>query len=377
MTTPATSTARPRLLLLTDLPAGAAESAVDGVFRRELRRHFEVDVVFHDRDAREVRRIQDTVVVPKRALRGGILPALREVADPAAADFIIVRNKYYLLGQCLDVPCRGRVGFWETFPHSFRRLADAEQEGRAVFRKRIEYAWRRWSEDRLLRRTAFFLPITARHAREFHPAVAVPVSPLPMGIDPALFPATAPSPQRPAFGGSLRFVYTGTVDALRRVDVLNAVFHAAPGDFRLDYYTFSDNPTVAALRACGDPRIQLHPALPRPELVEALRGADVGLGYVPPVRTYIGSSPTKTLEYAALGLTIMANRLPDYDDWLDPGAAIFTEFEPTAIRAGLDQILATPREALAARGALAAHGARQNRSYAVLADRLAAFLTGL
>ncbi len=365
--------ARPRLLLLTDLPAGAAESAVDGVFRQHLRSRFDVDVVFHDRDVREVRRVGDTVVVPKRALRGGILEALGAVADPAGYDFLVVRNKYYLLRQCLRGPRRGRLGFWETFPHSYRRVADAEQEGRARLRKRLEYAWRQWSEDRLLRRVDFFLPITARHALEFHPDVAVPVSPLPMGIDEDLFiPAT-----RRGGSGPLRFVYTGTVDRLRCVDILNAVFHEAAGDFRLDYYTFSDNPTVDALRAVNNPLIRVLPALPRPALLEVLRSADIGLGYVPPVRTFIGSSPTKTLEYAALGLTVMANPLPDYEDWLDPTAAVFTAFEPAAIRSGLDLILATSRDVLAARGAAAARCVREKRTYRILAERLAGFLLTL
>lgn len=363
----------PRLLLLTDLPAGATESAVEGVFRKHLRARFEVDVVFHDRDVCEARRVEETVVVPKRALRGGILGALRKVADPAGYDYVVVRNKYYILRQCLRGPRRGRVGFWETFPHSYRRVADAEQEGRARLRKRLEYAWRRLSEDRLLQRADFFLPITARHAREFHPGVTVPVSPLPMGVDEDLFtPVTCP-----VRSGPLRFVYAGTVDRLRRVDLLNAVFQEAPGEFRLDYYTFSDNPTVDALRAVRNPSIRVLPALPRAALFEALRRADVGLGYIPPVRTYIGSSPTKTLEYAALGLTVMANPLPDYDDWLDPAAALFTAFEPAAIRSGLDQILATPRGVLAARGAAAARCVREKRTYRVLSERLAGFLLAL
>jgi glycosyltransferase involved in cell wall biosynthesis len=362
-----------RVLLITDLPAGASESAVEGVFRGELRRHFAVDIVFHDPALRQAVRRDDALVVPKRALRGGVAKALRGLADPAGYDYVIVRNKYYLLRAILAEPRSGRVGFWETFPHSYRRLADAEQERRAVWRKGIEYAWRRWTEARLLRRADFFLPITARHREEFHPGIRVPSSPLPMGVDEALF---RPWPEAGS-AGPLRLVYIGTVDRLRRVDELNAVFRGTDGEFQVDYYTFSRNETVEVLRRSGDPRIRVLPALPRPALLEALRAADVGVGYVPPVRTYIGSSPTKTLEYAALGLTVLANPLPDYADWLDERAAVLTAFEPAAIREGLRRLLATPRAVLVERARAGAQRALAKRSYRVLAAELASFLNRL
>jgi hypothetical protein len=362
-----------RVLLITDLPAGAEESAVEGIFRGELRRRFVVDVVFHDPALRQAVRRNDAVVVPKRALRGGVAEALRALADPAGYDFVIVRNKYYVLRALLAQPRTGRLGFWETFPHSYRRLADAEQAGRAVWRKRIEYAWRRWHEAHLLRRVDLFLPITARHAEEFHPGLTVPTLPLPMGVDEALFQAR-PVPER---AGPLRFVYIGTVDRLRRIAELNAAFTGTDGDFRLDYYTFSQNETVEGLRRGGDPRIRLLAALPRRTLLEVLRTADVGVGYVPAVRTYIGSSPTKTLEYAALGLTVLANPLPDYGTWLDERAAVLTPFEPAAIRAGLKRLLATPRESLVEAGRAGAQRALARRSYRVLAVELADFLERL
>jgi hypothetical protein len=362
-----------RLLLITDLPSGTSETAVDGIFRGEMRRYFEVNVVFHDAAARTPRRLDDTFVIPKAALRGGVKAALAGLADPASHDFVIVRNKYHVLRTLVGDSRRGRLGFWETFPHSYRRLAEAEQERRAVWRKRLEYAWRRWSEARLLQRVDFFLPITARHHREFHPEVNAPTAPLPMGVDETLFVKQP----KPVGQGPVRFVYAGTIDRLRRLEEVDAAFRATRGDFQLDYYTFSHNATVGALKRGGDPRIRVRPAVPRPELLEAMRTAEVGLGYVPPVRTYIGSSPTKTVEYAALGLMVMANPLPDYADWLEPTAALFTAFEPAAIREGLGRVLAMPRSALAESGRVAARAARERRSYRALAAGLARFLEAL
>lgn len=362
-----------RILLISDLPMAAEDAAVDGLFRQALRRRFEVDVVYHDRETARAERRDDVVVVPKSALRRGLPAALEQARAAGAYDFVIVRNKYHVLRQVLRSRGAAKVGFWETFPHSYRRVAEAELEGRSVWRKRLEYAWRRRRELSLLRRSDCFLAISARHVAEFHPEFRGPLCPLPTGLD-ATALETRPGGERT---GPIRLVYVGTMDPLRQVELVNTALIKTPAEFRLDYYTFSQNPSVEAVRACGDPRVRVLPALPRQALFKALSAADVGLSFVPESRTYIGSSPTKTLEYAALGLVVMANPLPDYEEWLDPAAAFLMPLTTAGIADGLRRVLATPRTELGEMGRRNARRVRERRTYDVLAERVGEFLERL
>lgn len=362
-----------RILLITDLPIAAEDAAVEGLFRQALRLRFEVDVVYHDRTVTRAERRGDVLVVPKSALRHGLVKQLHGSVAGSDYDYVVIRNKYHVLRQMLRSGGPAKVGFWETFPHSYRRVAEAELKRQAVWRKRLEYAWRRRRELALLRRADFLLAISVRHVAEFHPAFRGPLCPLPTGLD-----ATALTPRTPVERtGPTRLVYVGTMDLLRQVELVNAALLQTPEDFRLDYYTFSQNPSVDAIRACRDPRVRVLPALPRQQLFAALGAVDVGLSFVPETRTYIGSSPTKTLEYAALGLAVMANPLPDYEEWLDPAAAFLTPFNAAGIQAGLRRVLATPRSVLLEMGRRNAQRVRERRSYGVLAERVAEFLERL
>lgn len=362
-----------KILLITDLVAGSAESAVEGIFRRELRRTYEVDLVFQDPAAVVTEKLDDAIVIPKRALRSGLAVALRPLTDVARYDFIIVRNKYPALQQVLRWPGESKVGFWESFPHSYRRVEEAQQEQRSVWRKKIEHAWRKRIHGQLLCKVDFYLPITARHQQEFFPKLCVPSHPLTMGVDEDVFRHA----HAREIGGPLRFVYIGTIDRLRDVEQMNTAFVQTPGDFVLDYYTFSNNASVAAIQACGDSRIRVHPALPRAKLFKTIANADVGVCFVPETPTYIGSSPTKTWEYCALGLTVIVNELPDYRGLLDKQCAFLTPLDGGKIRLQLERILATPRSTLIAYGQECMRRTHAQRSYRVLARQLAQFLEEL
>jgi len=362
-----------KLLLVTDLPAGTEESAVDGLFRSRLRDRFTIDVVYCDPALRRAERRQDTLVVPRRALRRGLGRELATVVDLHDYSVGIARNKFYVLRQLRRALSHARVGFWETFPHAYRRVAQAKLERRAIWRKRLEYAWRRRREARLLNQADFFLPISTRHHQAFYPSYTRPVFPLPMGVEDSWIESNPPIKPVPP----LRMIYVGTIDALRQIPLMNEAFRSTPGEFRLDYYTASRNASVEAIRACRDPRIRVHPPLPRAQLRAVMGCAHVGITYIPRGRLYDVSSPTKSVEYCAAGLVLLGNPLPDYEEWLDPDGAVLTPFTREGIQAGIRQLLGMTSDELARRGRAGLAGARQHRTYSALAGRLAKFLNQL
>lgn len=365
-----------RVLLISDQFAPSEHSAVEGIFGAGLPGVAETAVVEFSREAREPQVAGRRAVLPVACRRRGLVAAIEAAWPGRRWDFVVVRNKFAALEQVLAGRrrWRTRVGFWLSFPHTYRRLHEAIVERRAVWRKRIEFHWRDWQEQRLLRRCDFFLPITATLVREFYPNLTIPWLALPMGVD---FAGLGGGRREPRAPGPLRLAYTGTVDALRRLDVIADAVQGVNAPVTVEIYTASENPAVAALRARNDARLRLLPGRARAELFAALTAADVGIGLIPDTRLYRVGSPTKTLEYAALGLVPLLNPLPDYLELFDARSAVFCAFETGAIRETINRLASLPEPELSALGARAREVIRERRDYRQLAANLARFLEQL
>jgi hypothetical protein len=363
-----------QILCLTDLFDGSDHSAVEGLFGKHLAARAGVRLVFFSRSLPRGTARGGRIVLPYACKHRHLLRELEPLAELRDTDVVIVRNFIPVLRQLSGPRDRRRygLGFWHSFPHDFRRVHEARLERKSVGRKRLEYAWRRFQERRLLGRADFLITMSAAFRETFHADWEKPCFILPMGVDLAGLP-----PETPARTGAKKFVYSGAVDALRQSAGLARAFHEIPGDFVLDFYTASRNATVREITELGDPRIRVLPALPRDELFRRMGGYDVGIGLLPDNDLYRVSSPTKTFEYSALGLPALINPLPEYREVFDEQAAFYCDFTPEAIRGKTAELLALPREALIQRGARARAAVADKRNYQTLAGDLLAFLQGL
>jgi len=314
------------------------------------------------------------VILPYAYRRRGATRALHAAIDLSRYDVVIVRNLFSVLRNVLSA--RGRyaykVGFWESFPHSYRRIYEARLTGKSVFRKTIEYAIRKRLEHRLIAGCDFYLPITETFKQLFRGGLTIPYHALPMGVDFSHLPAEA-GHQRVT--GPIKFVYTGTIDRLRQVDLLVTAFTRQRGDFQFDLYTPSDNEVVAWIKAIGDPRINVRPAQPRDTLYRTLLHYDVGIGTIPDTLLYRVSSPTKTLEYYALGIPSLINHLPEYDSLFDDTCAFFCSPTEDSIGQAIKRMLDTDRETMGRMGKRGTSIVKQTRDYAIMARNLSEFIT--
>ena len=364
-----------RILLITDQAPDSNHSAIQGIFNSHLKRYDEVDVVYFDRALAKPIVSGGKLVLPYRYKRKQTLNALKTLTDPASYDVMIVRNFFSVLRNVLSHRKQHgyRVGFWESFPHSFRRVYEARTTGRAVLRKTIEYAIKRHREPRLIERCDFYLPITETYKKRFHPNLRVPHHALPMGVDFSLLPS-APFPE--VSGTAKRFIYVGAVDRLRRLDLIVSAFCKIPGDFVLDLYTPSTNELLDEIKsaATADPRIRVFPAKPRDELLGRMREYDAGVGLIPESPLYEVSSPTKTLEYYAAGIPAIINRLPEYTSLFDERNAFLCALTEEGIRDAVMKILQSSRGQLRKMGEMGRQIVLAKRSYVVLARELHLFL---
>lgn len=365
---------RPSVLLFTDQAPGSQHSAIQGIFARHLRPYADVQLVFFAREATQPHYGSGETILPWRYRRSAWLWKLFPPMALDTYDFIIVRNLFPVLAGILAVnPRHARVGFWESFPHSFRRVHEARRTGHARLRKTAEYAIRRIMEDALLARCDFYLPITATMRSRFRPLLRCPVHPLPMGVDPETLPPTSDRTKE----APLKLVYIGAIDPLRRVDRIIQALENSSADFRFDIYTASQNEMTQALAHLADPRIRLLPPLSREALLARLPQYHLGVSLIPCDPLYEVASPTKTMEYYAMGLPALMTPLPEHLALFPADTGFYTDMTSEAITATVECLARMPREMLAAMGERGRSIVLQTRGYDILARELYEFLMTL
>jgi glycosyltransferase involved in cell wall biosynthesis len=363
-----------KILCVTDQLEGSRESLIEGIFRGGLREQCQVYLVNFSRELRQPELSGYDIRLPYGCKRRGAAARIAALVELQDFDIVIVRNFFPVLRSFVQLRdrYRFRLGFWNTFPHTFRRYFEAQQERRALLRKSIEYRVRSWLEQRLVQRCDFLMVMSPQFKASFFDQVALKCHYLPMGFRLEDLPSCQPLENRVR-----KFIYVGTVDPLRRTELIVAAMIAMPEEFHLDIYTQSDNAAVEALRNIRDPRVTLCPPLPREQLMALMATYDVGIGLIPENPLYNVSSPTKTVEYYAVGLPAIINYLPEYTALFDGESAFFCAFETESIQGAVRQALGTSKAELIAMGRKGQETVRARRDYQVLSAQLYQFLQTL
>lgn len=311
---------------------------------------------------------------------------------PGETDAIQVRDKVFIAiaalrtGRRLGIP----VYYWMSFPMSegYRRVAarDGLRLGLArwafLFAKGLlgELVLYRWVLPRCHHVFVQSDRMLANVSRRGLPADRMTA--VPMGVD-----LERPRPTRaeaitdPRLAARRVIGYLGSLEAFRRLDVLLDVvadLARTMPDLVLLMIGDSEEPgDRAALRARADAlgiadRIVWTGWLDTETAWRWLVNADLAVSIVPRDPLYDGASPTKVVEYLALGIPVVANDQPDQDAVLrESGAGWCGPLDPASLRDAMAGMLADPAGAARMRRAGPAYVAH-HRSYAALADLVAA-----
>jgi len=176
-------------------------------------------------------------------------------------------------------------------------------------------------ERRLFARADGVVVLTERHRRHLRDETRLldpetPIEVIPTCVDVLRFSATAEARARwrRELGAEDRFVlvYAGTLGAWYREEEMVSLYAALrrrrPSCFAL--YTHSPTDRFdAALAAARVPREEVVVRRVAPgDMPAALSAADAAVSFITPCFSKLGSSPTKTAEYLAMGLPTVLNR---------------------------------------------------------------------
>lgn len=209
------------------------------------------------------------------------------------------------------------------------------------------------------------------------------LTPVPMGADTEILLPDSVAPRRPTGwgGGNPVFAYLGTLDMQRDIatiiDALALLRQRYPAARLLLIGDASNPADTAVLRdkidSLGEPDlVRITGWLPPYEAWNLLAGADAAISYCPRSPVLDVGSPTKLLEYLALGMPAIANDNPDQVHVMQTSqAGWLCDSTAQGLANAMEAVLADPGEA-ARRAACGPAFIRQSRSYRVLAAPVAA-----
>lgn len=281
------------------------------------------------------------------------------------------------------------VFYWMSFPMSESYIDIARQEGVSVgFCRWLFLALKGYLGQTLLYR--YVLPrcthifVQSERMREDLSARGVPrdrMTPVPMGVDlERAMPQRSEAFEHERLRGKRAIAYLGTFDRTRRLEFLLEVMQQ-----------LADDVPDAMLLMIGDGSLpQERQRLERyaeklniqerivwtgwvssAEAWQWLARADVAVSLFPRGHLLDSASPTKVVEYMALGVPVVANDQPDQKAVLDQSAAgLCTPMEHGAFAAAIKRILSNPGLAASMRQAGPRYVAAE-RSYATIAASVA------
>jgi len=204
---------------------------------------------------------------------------------------------------------------------------------------------------------------------------------VPMGVDMELLGKSQPQPHRPEGWGDVPLIaYLGTLDKSRQLErVIDALVIVRATSPTACLLLIGNSPTphdevmlLEYVRQVGlAEAVRITGWLPSAQAWQLLVAADAAVSYIPRGPLYDVSSPTKLLEYLALGMPAVGNDTPDQVHVLQSsGAGWLTASDPAALAQALNEILVDPAAARK-RAATGPAFIEAQRSYRELAAMLA------
>ncbi|HEV8582059.1 MAG TPA: glycosyltransferase [Thermoanaerobaculia bacterium] len=167
-------------------------------------------------------------------------------------------------------------------------------------------------EDRLLR-DADLVCATAAMLAERPPGASPRVLRLPNGVDLAAFPLhTEP---RPVAGGQPCIGYVGALGPWFDAEAVAAAARTLPG-WRFRLAGRVEDPQIGSLAAL--PNVETVGEIPFPEVAPFLAGLDAALVPFRDLPLTRAVDPVKLYEALAMGLPVVARRLPETERWSEP-----------------------------------------------------------
>lgn len=298
-------------------------------------------------------------------------------------DMTVVALLAIMMAKCKKKP----FFYWLSYPQSEGQIQRAQARGPCAGMKYwfplIQGVTGKWLLYNMILPYADHIFVQSENMKAVLMLRNIPaarMTPVPMGVDvEALVPAPVPY-ALPQFKGKRLLIYLGTLDKVRQIEQLFAMLQLIKAEV----------PEVMLILA-GDTEDESHRTwlkqqamaygvadqihwtgwLPMSEAWRYVVSAEVGLSPFPRGYLLDMASPTKAVEYMALGLPVVANDNPDQAQVIaESGAGLCVPMTPEAFATAVLTLLNSPELCANMRAAGRAY-ISHHRGYSKLAESLA------
>lgn len=300
-----------------------------------------------------------------------------------AYDVVEVKDKFLsgLFAMLATRLYRKRFIYWLSFPYPEEYLIRA-RDGTARYPMlyRIRGNAFRFLLYRLLLPAADHVFVQSEQMRRDIAAEGIDMARMtavPMGIDPARFATPATGRRTVIPPGERCVMYLGTLSKVRRLDFLIRVFAKVLEhipDAKLYIVGRGDDPTDEELLHKEADRLGVLPAvrflgqLPQAQALEYVRDADVCVSPFFPTPILNSASPTKLVEYMAMGKAVVANDHPEQRLVIqESGAGLCVPWDEAAFARAVVELISQP-DVAKSMGAKGRSYALEHRAYNIIAE---------
>lgn len=352
---------------------GSNHTSVEALFNKYLRRFFEIQIVYKDT---KTRKIENNNLTINSKNKSNFFSEIKELIF-TDFDFVIVRNDFDVLSDVINYKNKYNknflVGFQCTFLHSYRRIVQAHLEKKALIRKYLEYSFVKRKEEKLLKNCDFLIPNSKMMNKVVNKS-NLPYTYIHSSIDLDLLPKKEVLKDLKI----IKFVYIGTIDKLREIDLIFEAFEKINKDnWILDIYTKDieiANKYKKEMKFNSD-KVIINKALGRNELYERISHYDVGISLIPINDLYVVASPIKLSEYFACKLSVMSTAIPEAVDlYADKNCTFFVNFDLNSIVESINNILMKDKADLKLMGENGFNIVKEKRNYEIISCEIREFL---
>ncbi len=338
-----------KLLYITDQEEYSEHGTIGSFFHGYLKQYLHVNVVYFTKYKHSFQVKEDDFIVPIQ-YDNDIIAYLQE--QSVAIDsyqFVFVRNVQKILKTVLKYRdfYNYKVGFRASFAKSTQAYEMAKREGSGLM-KQMQVAFGNWTKNRLINEVDLFMPTSLQMQRLFYPNLTCETYPLANALDPK---TVTVRPLRD--DGVCRFIYVGSLDALREFEVVLDAFESLAS---LPWHLVLLVRSPEGVEQMLQPYRLIHEKIDviytdeRDAMNEEIARCDVGLALLPQCDLYNNALASKIFDYYGCAVVALLSDTETNRDAFGDNEAFFTPFEKERISVLLEQVIQMPQEHLVEMG---------------------------
>lgn len=340
-----------KLLYITDQEEYSERGTIGPLFNDYLKNYLEVNMVYVTKYKHSFQKKGDDFIAPDGKAKKDFIGYLHSKGvDMKSYDYVFVRNKADILENVLKYNqwYDYKVGFRVSYPktmHTFE-LMKARKEANIFMVAYFKYL--NYQKQKLANECDLFMPSSLELQNEFYPNITTRSFPIYSGLDPKKIQS-----HEIVQGDTKRFVYVGTLDELRRFDVvLDAFEQLKDKDWKLVLCSKNRDYINSLLRVYPTikEKIEVKTAQNLAEVTQIVNGCDISFAVLPDINIFNTTFPAKVLDgYSSAIPAIISNNSKNRHIFTDE-ESFFSDFNSGSIKKAVEKVLDTSKEELKTMG---------------------------